>query len=399
MQASNVEASDVEPSPVERIQNRKLKRHVELGLIAAAAGRCEFRGCNDFLYRHPLTQDPGNFAENAHIVAFRKDGPRGRQGVRPQDINSIENLMLLCAPCHTGIDRNPGKYPREDLEQHKRQHEERIRRATEIGPAMRTTVLQLRARIGTSIVEISKSEVSAALMPRYPASDVPHIIDLTNLGDERGGSFYELAAELIRSRVRQLYATGAELEESKHLSVFGLAPIPLLTVLGNALSNKIQTDFFQCHRDREDRWRWYEGAPPIAFELRTLREGSDPNRVALMLSLSGKIDLSALPPAVDNRFFIYEITLKDCLPNPGFLRQREDLEAFRQVYRVFLASLRGRHPGLPELDVFPAVPAPIAIVCGYDLLPKIDPNLNVFDNVRSEGGFINRMKVSNHERA
>jgi hypothetical protein len=81
------------------------------------------------------------FGENAHIVAFREGGPRGRDGERPTNIDSIENLLLLCAPCHHLIDTKPNKYPRAELEAHKREHEARIKRVTALGPAMQTTVL------------------------------------------------------------------------------------------------------------------------------------------------------------------------------------------------------------------------------------------------------------------
>jgi hypothetical protein len=129
--------------------------------------------------------------------------------------------MLLCAPCHHLIDTNCQKYPRGELEAHKREHESRIKRVTALGPAMQTTVLQLKARIGTSVVEVSQAESARALLPRYPAGD-PKIIDLTGLGDEASAAFYEFAAGRIRDEVMKLYATGGEPETSKHLSVLAL---------------------------------------------------------------------------------------------------------------------------------------------------------------------------------
>jgi hypothetical protein len=384
-------------SPVERVPRKKLKAEVAFGLVARSAGWCEFRGCKEFLFENRLTKTPGNYAENAHIVGFREDGPRGRDGDRPLQIDSIENLMLLCPTCHKLIDDHPAKYTRQNLEIQKREHEARIKRVTSLGPAMQTTVLQVKARIGANIVEISRPEVAQALMPRYPAGD-SHLIDLTNLGDEKAGAFYELAAQRIREEVRRLYIDGAELQQSKHLSVFGLAPIPLLVVLGNSLSNKVQSDFFQCHRDQPDRWTWQEDHAPVEFQTAQIRHGSNTQNVALVLSLSGSIDISTLPATVDGSFSVYEISLKGQVPHPGFLRQRQDLESFRTAYRNFLANLRREHPGLGELKLFPAVPAPVAVVCGYDLLPKIDPDLAVYDNVKAEGGFIERMKVHTHEQ-
>ena len=384
-------------SPVERVPRKKLKASVELGLVARSAGRCEFRGCNRYLYAHPLTGDPGNFAENAHIVAFREAGPRGRDGVRPANIDSVENLMLLCAPCHHLVDITPAKYPRAVLDAHKREHEARIKRVTALGPAMQTTVLQVKCKIGESVAEVSLVEAAQALMPRYPAGD-PQIVDLTGLGDEKSQAFYDFAAGRIRQEVQRLYATGGALELSKHLSVFALAPIPLLTLLGHTLSNKVQTDFFQCHRDRPDRWTWYEDGPAASFGLQKKRAGTSVERIALVLSLSGTVDVSTLPAAIDDTFSVYEIALASAAPNPGFLRQREDLEAFRLQYRNFLALVTRDQPLADAVHVFPAIPAPVAVACGFDLLPKVHPALLVYDNDRRNGGFVQRLKVNDHDR-
>jgi hypothetical protein len=262
---------------------------------------------------------------------------------------------------------------------------------------MRSTVLQLKCKIGDSVSEVSLAETAQALLPRYPAGD-PHVIDLTGLGDEKSQAFYDFAAGRIREQIPRLYATGSELETTKWLSVLALAPIPLLMVLGNALSHKVQTGFFQCHRDRPDRWTWHEDGNRAAFKLHRKRVGGSAERVALVLSLSGTVDLSTLPVAIDDTFSVYEIALASAAPNPGFMRQRQDLEAFRLEYRNFLALLTRDHPRAAALYVFPAIPAPVAVICGYDLLPKVHPALVVYDNDRANGGFVQRIKVNDHDR-
>jgi hypothetical protein len=383
------------PSPVESVARSKLSELTKLTLIARSGGRCQF--CNAYLFEHPLTKGAGNFSENAHIVAFRERGPRGR-GNRPADVDDIENLMLLCKQDHRLIDTNPEEYSREILERCKREHEARIMRVTGIGPAMQTTLVQLKVKIGTQIVEVDRAEAFNAIHPRYPGGE-RHIIDLTQLGDEEPGAFYALAANLIRRRVAQIYETGREIENTKHLSVLALAPIPLLITLGNALSNKVATEFYQCHRTRqENRWTWYEGEAPARFEVRRLRAGTDPLMAGLVLSLSGSFDARTLPPHIDDRCSLYELVPVDAVPNTGLIRQRQDLEAFRVAYRVFLAGLQRDHAGLRELHLFPALPASAAVACGFDLLPKVHPALVIYDNVAKEGGFVERLRVNEHER-
>src|SRR5947207_14763113 len=97
-------------SPVATIASRQIKHLAQLLLFVRAGGRCQFDGCNEYLLEHPLTLTRGNFGQMAHVVAFKKDGPRG-SGPRPKDINDVGNLMLLCPSCHKLIDTHPDKYP------------------------------------------------------------------------------------------------------------------------------------------------------------------------------------------------------------------------------------------------------------------------------------------------
>src|SRR5690349_4163353 len=128
--------------------SRAIKPTTRLLLFARGGGRCEFDGCNKFLLEHHVTLTEGIFAEMAHIVAFRPEGPRGRSALRPKDINNVSNLMLLCPECHKLIDDHPDKWTRPTLEGFKAAHEERIRHVTSLGPDRRTAVLTLRAPIG-----------------------------------------------------------------------------------------------------------------------------------------------------------------------------------------------------------------------------------------------------------
>ena len=80
-------------SPV--VAARDIPHRVRLLLCVHAGGRCEFDGCNTYLFEDSLTLTDGNFSEAAHIVAFREQGPRGADANRPANINQLANLMLL----------------------------------------------------------------------------------------------------------------------------------------------------------------------------------------------------------------------------------------------------------------------------------------------------------------
>lgn len=379
-------------SPVKAV--RGIPPLVRLLLFVRAGGRCEFDGCNKYLLEHHVTLKDGNFAEVAHIVAFRFGGPRGRTGERPLEIDNPNNLMLLCPGCHKLVDDNPARYTKTTLQEYKERHEKHIHHMTGLSPERKTAIVVFTASIGDQGSFIPFDQVLEAVSPRYPASRPGKIIDLTNIniGD---ASSITTAQDTIRRAMAQLYDAGSEAQTIKHLSVFALAPIPLLIDFGARLSNKIPTDLFQRHRDKEN-WTWKRTGTLVRYQVRRLQSGTDRNKVALILSLSGTIRARELPKAIDTAYSVYEITLKGRTPDPTFLRTKRDLDAFRLVYQSALGAIMRDHGKLKSLHLFPAVPAPVAILCGRELLPKVHPELIVYDFDKRKVGFTYQLKVNNH---
>ena len=253
----------------------------------------------------------------------------------------------------------------------------------------------LKARIAGQTIEISKADINDAVSPRYPSDSQGWVIDLTRIHGE-DAAFFQTARQTVKADIDRLYATGSDVESTHHLSVFALAPIPLLIYFGNRLGNKVATDLYQRHRDTED-WAWKADGDSVEHKFYCLQTGTDRGKVALLLSLSGRILPETLPRSIDRRFSIYEITLANCTPAPTYLRLKHDLDNFRNVYLQALRVLMSNHGKLEELHLFPAVPAPVAVLCGRELLPKIDPALLVYDNDKRKGGFNLIMKVNEDE--
>ncbi len=370
-------------SPI--IPARNVSNLVRLHLFVNAGGRCQF--CNENVMKHDLTQTEGNFAEMAHIVAFKENGPRGTEGIRPKDINALTNLMLLCPTCHILIDENPLDYPRDMLEALKEEHESRIKNATEISPEKRSAVLILTSPIRGQEVSVRKDHVRQAMLPHYPVSSKGTHINLSDLkGSEETPDFLETAKALIKRKVNLLFDTDGEVEKAQHLSIFGIGPMVQLMILGAALSNKVPATLYQRHRDTED-WTWKSEGRLATYKLSKIKTGDPKAPIGLILALSGSIPLENLPDPYKENASIYQITLDGQNPNPMFLNQKADLEAFKSVYSETLALISAEH-GLPEtISIFPAIPAPIAIMCGRERLPKVHPKLRVYDFDHANGGF------------
>lgn len=159
------------------------------------------------------------------------------------------------------------------------------------------------------------------------------------------------------------------------------------------MSNKVPVDVYQRHRDTED-WVWKTAGPAVEYRFEKMRPGTDRAKVALLLSLSGKVRFDFLPREIDESFTVYELTLATLEPSPTFLRTTEDLSRFKDAYQAALRTILRDHGNIEAIHLFPAVPAPIAVLCGRELLPKVDPALLVYDYDKRRGGFTPTLRVN-----
>ncbi|PKO18714.1 hypothetical protein CVU37_04830 [candidate division BRC1 bacterium HGW-BRC1-1] len=374
-------------SPVKDV-SRQIKPDIRLFLSVYAGGRCEFDGCNRFLFKHHVTRKTGNFAELAHIVAFKEKGPRGSDASRPAlpDINDIENLMLLCPVCHKHIDDEPDNFSVCTLKKYKKQHECRVFRLTDLDKERGTHVVRFKALIRGEPVMVSRQGVYEAVSPFYPEEHDCEI-DLTGM-DGDGLPFLENATHTIERKIGQFI----EYQSPSRLSVFGLGPIPLLIYLGSTISNKMDdVQFFQFHRDKT--WKWKRDGEIVKYDY-ALRQKGAAGKVALALSISGQTDMETVRAVVGTGRFIYELFPTNVAPSTVLLRRKEDLDNFKTTYERCLAHIVKEHGVIDSIMIFPAVPAPIAICCGHVPLKKAHPALEIYDLDRTKGGFIKTITVN-----
>jgi hypothetical protein len=373
---------------------RSIPTMTRLFLYVQAGGRCEFDGCNEYLLEHYPTENIGNFAEQAHIFAFNEGGPRGKTSGRPEDINSLSNLMLLCAKCHHLVDAvNPAQYSIDTLKKFKREHEDRVFDLTGLSKDRDTIPLVLKGLVSVRAIDISDEEMQSAVAPNYLKRRQKVEIDLTTVPDTPNTAFWETAATSIDQKIQHLYSLTSQPDRTLRISVFAIAPIPLLVYLGSKLSDKMDVDLYQRHRDPET-WSWKEGFGETNYTTQCIVQGEKDKSVSLFVNLSGKNNPSeTLPVDLKNGGSIYELTLEGQDPTPLFLNTKGDLERFTSEYHRALAMIRQNHPSLATIHLFPAVPAPVAITLGRSRLPKVDPLLVVYDRDKRAGGFIPTLEI------
>jgi len=255
-------------------------------------------------------------------------------------------------------------------------------------------VVVVQSKIGGQTAAIPFNHILEAVSPLYPIARPGVVIDLTEIESD-STAFLAAASETIEQRLARVYEPRGEATQTGHLSVFALAPIPLLVFLGTKLSNKVPVDLFQRHRDTEN-WTWKTGGTQLEYEFRKQQGGRIKENVALVISFSGTITLKELPAEIDDAFTVYELRPKAVTPNLTLLRSRSDLEAFRLAYQEALGIIIRDHGLIGALHLFPAVPAPVAVLCGRELLPKVHPALAVYDYNKQKGGFTLQLKVNDY---
>ena len=84
-------------------------------LWGSFAGHCA--KCDAELIKQSFSSNASLIGQEAHIIAQNKGGPRWCPGCSKKEINSFENLILLCNNCHDEIDKNEKRYTIEKLRQ------------------------------------------------------------------------------------------------------------------------------------------------------------------------------------------------------------------------------------------------------------------------------------------
>jgi hypothetical protein len=358
---------------------------------ARAAGRCQYPGCNDSLIGDLVSgNEDANFGLIAHIVASTAGGPRGDPVRSPALADDPANLMLLCYPHHKLIDVDGlAEHPEQRLLEMKAAHEGRIQIVTALVTEKSSHVLRYGASIGVHDSPISYRSVASAMLPeRYPAGG--NSIGIEILGSVARDSeqvFWATEPQNLQRQfdlqVRPRIAT----REISHMSVFGLAPIPLLIRLGTLLGDIVPADVYQLHREPVG-WKWAKDGPHSRFKITsTVRPGKV---VALKLALSASVSDDRIQSVLGSEVPIWAIETDN--PHNDVMRYPEDLVEFRRAMRRLFVDIKAQHGSDAIIHVFPAVPVSVAIEVGRVWMPKADLPFTVYDESRGVG-FVPRLTI------
>jgi hypothetical protein len=99
--------------------------HTQRRLFASSAGYCQNPNCSEKLF----DEAEGKrflLAELAHVFAAQDDGPRPNPELNAEERGAFENLIVLCANCHTMVDKASDAFPDSMMKRWKREHEQKL---------------------------------------------------------------------------------------------------------------------------------------------------------------------------------------------------------------------------------------------------------------------------------
>lgn len=352
--------------------NEEVKRIVWI----QAAGHCELCGTDltyDFRAGRPM-----RWGEVAHILPASPKGPRGRgdhDDVKAQSLtNDTANLMLLCPGCHDRIDRDADGYPENDLSGLHQSYLERIRLAATTPDGGRAIpVIVLSQHFATTNNIPVRDFLAAMSAEGLTAFDRPVEITFPPPGPRGRDAIYwqNIKDNIQHDLAQQLRRRGGTHGDVPALAVVGLADIPALMLLGQAIGDRSNRLLFSFNREHRLRWPDQSADPP-EFLFTPPQDGDGP--LALVVSISAQLPKRDVYDALPNAR-IAELTIAE--PSYMMVQNRRVIHAFRDALQIRLSQLEALT--VDTIHVFAAMPAALAIEFGALLTTQHQHPYQIFD--------------------
>lgn len=356
------------------MSNTNIPVKVRLLLSAKAAGRCQFRGCNRQLTTSEFSRHKTRFGAYAHIVADSPAGPRGNAARSPALAKAISNLMLLCPDCHKNIDENHSAFSEHVLLAMKAEHEARVLAVTEHKGLTRTHIVLLETGIGNRAGLVNEDSARSAALPKWATERSTRIeLAKSRLRDGEKAFWHDGVLNIQRA-VDDVKRSFSE-KTLGHVSVFALAPIPLLIWLGYHLGDLVPGEAFQLSRGA-NAWSWLDVGADLDIKLDNNNPVNRGEPAVLRLCISGEVEVPDALREMQSR------RIGPSSPVVDIIQTRAHVDAFRHTCREAMAALAGAS----SIHVASAVPNSLAVEFGRLQLPKSHPPITVWDQHEGRAG-------------
>jgi len=374
-----------------------IPRNVRNDLWIAAAGRCEFRGCNNPINRNFITQERVILGEYCHIIADSSAGPRGNN-VQSKKLAQLPSNLILCCPiCHKTIDDSIllENYSPELLREMKASHEVNVQKIYDSTNVRTGIVVILYSRINDTVSQITLESSQYAILqnsnysifPSYP----PEVINLSSITEgESSSEYYQAGKDKIRYRISSIKDRMGD-GNIEHLDVFALAQIPLLIYLGYLIGDRVDCTIYQAQRNSSNKWIWPKTLNPQRPHFTYSALPQDPvTSMAIVMSISATINQDDV---VSNIADIPIVNFHVINPSTEVVDHPDVQREFSVVFRSLMSTIftNSRHA---EIHIFAAIPNSLAIELGRCIHPHALNPTWIWNRVN--GRFIKAMKLQDN---
>jgi hypothetical protein len=229
-----------------------------------------------------------------------------------------------------------------------------------------------------------------ALFPEwYPAEERPIQLSMSWEGKDSNPAYWKTETENLNTAFNRQIRPLVDGNECPHLSLFTLAPIPLMILFGSLLTDKLPAQTYQLHREPFQTWKWLAG--PENFKYLVNRPESSVHLPALVISLSDHIESQRVTAILGEAVSIWELTI--ARPNNDFLKSKDQLSKFRETVRQLIVDIGKAHGKHTPLAIFPAMPVACAVDLGRVRMPKADSPWIIYDQNNECKKFIRALEI------
>ncbi len=237
----------------------------------------------------------------------------------------------------------------------------------------KTLVLMYAAKIEKDIPILSYDMACKAIEKEYEPSDAspmrcPIEIELNDLNEEE---FWTKEEESLTNYIKNKLFPYLQMTNFEHVSVFAIAPMPLLVKLGTLLNEKYSVEVYQKHRS-PDNWNRLDETTDQFQVNRPVDVSKQP---VLVFSLSDRI-IGRIKKLYGDTTSIWEVTVPN--PNMDMMRTKKQQEEFRRIVRDLLNEIT-HASDFESINVHMAMPVSCAIEFGRVWMPKAHKSLKLFD--------------------
>lgn len=350
--------------------SRSITEETTRMLWGVSAGMCEFRGCKRFLYSHHVTKENVNQAQRAHIYAFSEGGKRFSKLLSRDKINDIDNLMLTCGGCHALIDSSNTNYSAEELFSMKKEHEERVKLLVSIKPDLQSEVVIYNCNIGDKPIRIQDYQANSSITPEfYPSNPKPINLspDIKLYDNEQ--DYWGLMSKHLE---RRLFHYEPSLRD-KHISLFAIAPQPLLFKLGTLLNRNYNVSVRQSQGD-VSKWKWQNEEQTLNLQVQEFGNNYK-DKVVISVEITAHLSDEEIKNIFEC-YRVFRIITEEC--DSQAIKSPQDLDKVRNEYRCILSKIRQECASNVQVCLLPLAPASVSIELGRHTM-KGDPIITIYD--------------------